>query len=382
METLIAHKNTPDLLAWLSSKTLTAHEKSEAKDLGDAFRAVGFPNYCLKEANGGPGLSIADLIKTLRLVGARCPSLSIMMTMHHHSVAALDIAGSHLKIKDDLLSSISHDKLLLSSAFAEAVPKSNILHSSVKCSEANNGWRINGSKKPCTMANVSDLILIGVSSTKSNDPSHRGVALVSRTAPGISTEKFWPTDILQAADSNKITFTDTPLPADALLLYEKDHPGGEDIKHAVEAAEITALSLFQLMISASYLGVASRLVEISIITQSANASLRSTMIRRLESTAMSLYFLASAIDANRSVAFFDEWFFARCLMARKNAEHQITATLSLSTQALGGMNFLRNDEIRYLLQAGQCIKFHPPASELGDEIIDQVHHALLQAEGI
>lgn len=373
IESQIAKQNSPELLRVLSESDLMTMETGTDEAAAAIFRSYGMPDMLIPTDHGGAGRSILDALPLLRLVGARYPSLSIMMTMHHHTVAAILHAGHGLQCRDKLLSNIVNNHSLVASAFAEARRGANILHSTVTCERRDKQYIIAGNKKPCTMALTSDIVVVGVTAKEANNPEFRGVAIIDRPATGLSAETFWPAEILQAAGSHKIVFDNVSIPMENVLINDGHSPHSKSAAQQVMYAELTALSIFQLMISASYLGMASRLAELCVRKQAGTVSERAGILSCLDSAAFALYNLGSELGEGE----FSEFTLARCLIARRATCMHIEKAVTAAVKTLGGMTYLSSEETRYLTLATKCIEFHPPARELAETVIDGVYKELM-----
>ena len=379
----IVSRTLPGLMSVLKSKTLIEWEEARPIDLADIFRSYSEPGYLIQEAYSGLGNNISDMLKVLNVVGSYCPSLALMMTMHHHSVASINIAGDRLLSKAQLLNNIADDKLLLSSAFAEAIPGADVLRSSVTCEQIGDYYVINGNKKPCTMSSVSDLILVGVKSFTSDNPDHRGVAVVSRHTNGISAEKYWSADILSATDSNKIIFDNVRVPSSQVLICEPEKNDQAETLACVQKAEITALTIFQMMVSASYLGVATKLAHKCLSMMPSENSDKAKIISAIASSGMLIYYLGDQVcNSHFSADSYDELYFSRALAVRKSVQKNISESVGLCLKLLGGNSFVGDEEVRYLFNVVQCLDFHPPGNDLCDLVVGNVLSSLITQGGL
>src|SRR5262245_57154354 len=114
-------------------------EKSGPEALAELFRTSGDPGFLVPTANGGTGASLLTLTKIIRLVAARCPSLSIMMTMHHSTVAPLARGLVPIPCVPEILTTVAAGHALVASAFAESRERADILDSTVECTKLESG---------------------------------------------------------------------------------------------------------------------------------------------------------------------------------------------------------------------------------------------------
>ena len=367
-ETELASRAVPELLRELSASRVMDLEDSGGAALASLFRNHGKPAFLIPRELGGAGGSLVEMAQILRLVGARCPSLSIMMTMHHHSVAAFSRGEIAMPGRARLLQRVAGEGALVSSAFAEGRPGADILDSTVQCTrlDAEQGFRIVGSKKPCSMTHHADFAVVGVAVDLGDGETGRGIALVDRALAGIRTESFWRGELLAATDSHCVVFDGVIVPGDCVLAPREG--GGRGIRErlAVAHAEIALSCLFQLMVSASYLGMASRLIEIALQRQAGTPGQRVEVLSRVEAAAMSVYHLAGMLAQGD----FSGHLLARSILVAHNAGAQVEQAVAESARMLGGGGYLANREAQYLVLASRCFHFHPPSAAVREEIVD------------
>lgn len=363
----------PGLLAVLNSHTLTALEADDGRMLINLLRQYANPGLLVSAALGGSDVSLVSAVRIHRYIGSRCPSLAIMMTMHNHTTYCLTKAMDHsLANKDFLLSQVATDRLVFCSGFAEARPGANILNSSVTCVSNNGHYVINGSKKPCTMADLADIALVGIANPALSAGAARGLLLVENMqAEGITTVPFWPATILTATSSNEMVFHNYQASADNVVLMAA---GDEHTcaKQAIETTELCGLSSFQLLIAASYLGVASRLAELCFAAAPTNSTDLSQLAIELESAALALEGAAALVDSQVPSA----ELVALCVSVRTMVAQAMDRANRLALISLGGMKYLAKEEIRYLLQVSQCLNFHPLSR---NESVDLIQQLMCQA---
>ena len=142
----IASRVMPGLVKALSARDMMDLEASGGEVLARLFREQGEPAFLVPREMGGAGGSLLEMAQVLRVVGARCPSLSIMMTMHHHTVATFSRRGLSLPGGEAFLTRIAGARALVASAFAEGRPGADVLDSTVRCTrlEAGAGCKIVG----------------------------------------------------------------------------------------------------------------------------------------------------------------------------------------------------------------------------------------------
>lgn len=341
----------PGLTERLRSRGLMALEQAEPAELCALFRESGAAALLVPTQAGGMGAAPSDTLAVLRAVGSLCPSLAVMMTMHHHTIATIVQLGGIVPAADELLAAIAANNLLVASAFAEGKPGSAIFNASLKASAVEGGYLLNGSKKPCTMSHGMDVIVAGVAPASGDG---QGFAVIFAEGSGIVRERFWQTPVLAASDSNALVFRDVFVPDDMVLLAEGE--GAEQAAEVAQAASLSGLCWFQLMVGASYLGVASALVE-RLLDRRGVADLQLAQLAiELEGAYQALLGTASLLQQTDAA---DPALYSQALCTRFSVQAAIERASNLAVELLGGMSFIASDEVAYLLAASRAIGFHP-----------------------
>lgn len=363
----VASRVMPGLVAAFARTSLMDLEAGGARALADLFRECGDPGFVVAQELGGRGGRLQELAQVLRVVGARCPSLSIMMTMHHHVVASFARRGIAVRASKALLERVARERTLVGSAFAEGRPGSDVLDSTVRCTPAESGgYRIDGVKKPCTLTHHAGFVVAGVAVELGEDARSRGIALVETSLPGVRPSDFWPGAILASSDSHCLTFDGVVVPDECVLA-----PRGRDTRSggqrlAVAQGEITLSCLFQVLASASYLGMASRLCECVLRRRGGTPSQRVEILGRLETAAMSVYRLGDLLDRHDCSGYF----LGQSMLVALNAGTQIDRAVAACVRALGGSGYLASTEAQYLVLASRCLDFHLPAGPVREQVIE------------
>jgi alkylation response protein AidB-like acyl-CoA dehydrogenase len=346
-------ERVPGLIDELKSKNLEELESGDSTVLTELLRKYKTAGLIIPEEQKGLGMSATEMIDLMQVVGSFSPSLAVLMTMHHHTVATFVAIVDILPNSEMLLESIARDQLMVASAFAEGKENKDIFDSTLLVSSAEDGFKINGSKKPCSMSNSMDIIVAGVGYSDSTGVKRSGVAIISGSEEGIERKQFWKSDILKAADSNEVVFNDVFVTSQMMLLASESD--SEEYAQAVSLAELTGICWFQLLVSASYLGVASGLANRVIKSGKGDFSQLSQIGIELEGAKSTLLGVAGLIERGQ----FNNDTVAKMLFARFSVQHAIIRATDIATEVLGGINFSQSSDIAYLLAASRGICFHP-----------------------
>lgn len=370
----IASRAVPGLMQAFEAGGMMELEQSGGAALAALFREHGAPGFLVPREAGGSGGSLVDLAHVLRYVGSRCPSLAVMMTMHHHSVGGFARANTiPIRGGGALLQRVARERALVASAFSEGRPGTDILDSTVACTRVDAGFALSGVKKPCCMTHTADVAVVGVAAQLEDGGRSRGIALVDMASNGISRSRFWPAEILASTDSHAVTFDGVPVGDDCLLAPRDGGRAATKERLAVAYAEMALSCLFQVMVCATYLGMATRLCELVLRRRGGSASQRVELLSQVETAAMAVYLLAQKVDKGD----FSGHLLGQCVLVTHNTAAQIERVIAGCAKALGGSGYLGSPEARYLVLAGRCLDFHPPSTAVAEQIVDNCYTDLV-----
>jgi alkylation response protein AidB-like acyl-CoA dehydrogenase len=312
------------------------------------FRRLGGPGLLISTRLGGRGASPLQALRAQRAIASRAPSLAVATTMHHLTIATLmEINPNDPGLEGELLESIARGNLYVASGFAEGKTGVSIQMSSLSMERGPDGLIFNGSKKPCSLSGSMNLFSFSTPAPEGMDAGLAAVIIPSDT-PGIERRPFWQSPILAGAESDEVVLHDVCVPEDALLPL-----GGSGRSNAVQDR---GFLWFELLITASYLGIASGLVERALSCGRGGANDRVNLAIDVESAMAALEGIARAMSAGER----GNEQLARMLLVRYAVQDAITRATSLAVELLGGMAFIQSHEVSYLLAASRALSLHPP----------------------
>ncbi|MFY9821263.1 MAG: acyl-CoA dehydrogenase family protein [Thermoanaerobaculia bacterium] len=346
----------PALDAALAGLGLAEMEKPGNPAIG-MFRERGGPGLLIPVEHGGVGAAPLDALRVQFAVGSRAPSLAIATTMHHFSVATI-VEMVAMKLGSGfewmLLEAIAKQKLLVASGFAEGRSGASIMSSFLQVERSGDGFVVNGSKKPCSLAHSMDLLTASMLVARRGGEPELAVAIIPSRTPGIERRPFWTNPILAGAESDEVHLENVAI-QEKLVSY-LGSPG------QLDALQSRGFLWFELLISASYLGIAAGLAERVIQAGKGGAGERAELaieivgaLSALEGVACAM---ARAMAPDNAAASRDE--LARALFVRYTVQRAIRNATSLAVELLGGMAFIGSAEPSYLYAAAHCLVFHPP----------------------
>jgi alkylation response protein AidB-like acyl-CoA dehydrogenase len=342
----------PGLDDTLAAMPLAQLESPDTRGI-QAFREAGGVGLLIPAEHRGRAARPLDAIEIQRAIGSRSPSLAVATTMHHFSAATmLELWRLHQGLGWMLLQAIGEGKLLLASGFAEGVRGQGVLTPTMRARRVDGGVVINGTKKPCSLSRSMDLLTASVL-LSGNGAGHDefAVALVPADAPGVVVEPFWSTSILGGAESDAVRLNEVKV-EDDLLVAVGNVGAGE-----LDRVEVAGFLWFVLLITASYLGIASALVERLLTERRGEASARLAAAMELEVAMSSLAGVALRLEAEGG----DAELLLTAILARYGAQDAINRAVACAVEQLGGMSFIRGEDVSYLACASRALAFHPPA---------------------
>ena len=348
-ERLALERYLPGLDVRLNAQPLLDMERPGNPGIA-AYRELGGAALLIPAEHGGAGAGPLDAIRIHRAIASRSPSLAIAVTMHNFSVATLVEYCFYGDYTVELLRSISAGALLVASGFAEGRSGTSILDPVMRALPVDGGYRINGSKKPCSLSSSMDLLTASVAVAEpGGNGARRAVAIIPSGTPGMARESFWRSWILAGAESDQLTLTDVFVPADQLFFPE--------LESGLDAVEAGGFLWFELLVAASYLGVASALAERVFEGKRGEASERVQLAIDLEGAAAALEGMARAMSAGER----GETILSRALLVRFAVQQAIERASARAAELLGGMAFIGSSDVGYLLAASRALAFHPPS---------------------
>ena len=316
-----------------------------------AFRESGGPGLLIPSEYAGRGANPLEAVRIQRALATRSPSLAVATTMHQFSVVSLvELFRQTMGPEVLLLEAIAKQRLLVASGFAEGRSDSGIFEATMRARRTSQGLVVSGSKKPCSMSRSMNLLTASVMvEDQTGEATEFAVLVIPAESKGIERRPFWQSWVLAGAESDEVILKDVPVPA-RLAWF----PGA-----AVELDPIQTVGFvwFELLITASYLGVASALAERVFANKRGHHAERALLGVELESAMTALEGIARCMvsgDKDREVL-------ARVLLVRYAVEGAIGRASNLAVEMMGGMAFMQSAEISYLLAACRALAFHPPS---------------------
>ncbi len=352
----------PGLDAALAAEPLMSWEARDSKAL-QVYREAGGCGLLVPSEHGGHGVDALTAVRVQRAIGARSPSLAVATTMHHFSVASLaELSGLGTGFEWAVLQAIAEENYYLSSAFAEGNPSTNILAPRVQARRVEGGLLVNGSKRPCSLTWSMDLMSASVAVVdEDGGPERLAIVLIPATDPGISRRRFWESFVLAGAESDEVMLTDVFVP-DVMVFQPADSTMTDPVQGR-------GFLWFELLVAASYIGVASALVERVLEAGRGTPQDRVALVADIESAMAAVEAVASCLPAKDDEDM--ERLLTRSLYVRYGVEAAVARTSMAAAALAGGIAFVSSPDIAYLLAAGRALAMHPPAVGPVSEALDR-----------
>lgn len=339
----------PGLVDSLTKAGIPALE-AESRTGIDIFRERGQTGLFVPTDLGGADVSAHDAISYMFAIGSLAPSLSVVATMHHFSVASLAKCQSDFDdLEKLLLGSVVSDGLLVASAFAEARPNAGMFEPAMTATRDGENWIVNGSKKPCTLSQSMDLLSASITLNGSDDDY--AIMVVPASLPGISTRPFWKAPVLRAAESDEVVLENVVVPDDCIVRPAIDPQTG------IDELQKNGLIWFTMLATASYLGMLGALVERLETSGRADDRVLGQFSVDLSAALSMLEGVAGIVD-EASLDSDDR--LARCLAVRFTIADTMAAVVPRVLEALGGIAFISDETVGVLAASTSALVFHPP----------------------
>ena len=359
MRSLELARDTCDRLHPGLVKSLTAIPLPERERPGspviDLFRECGGAGLLVPAAYGGLGADALDAVRVTRALGSCSPSLGAAATMHNFTAAMLFAlttrVGQPTAAQTELLSRIGPDGLLLASGWAEGRTEQNILNPTLSVTEAEGGFRVSGSKKPCSLSRSMNLLTASAVLPGGDGGDGLAILLIPADSPGITVHPFWSSPILAAAQSDEVRLADVLVPDRLVIRATRDDPG------RLDDLQTAAFVWFELLVTSAYVGVAGALAEPVFDRGRGSVADRSALGTGLESAVALTEGMARAIRDGLA----GDDAVAAVLVTRFAVQRALADAAALAVELLGGIAFIGSPDVSYLAAAVHPLAFHPPS---------------------
>jgi alkylation response protein AidB-like acyl-CoA dehydrogenase len=345
-------------------------ERLEAQSLSDlerrggpglpAFKEAGGPGLLAPKDRGGIGASPLEAIQVQRAIASRSPSVAIGTNMHHLSIASF-VESLEAGYPADapewaLVQGIAENNLLVSSALAEGRSGVSNMLPTVRAERRGEEFVVNGSKKPCSLS--SSMQLFSGTVVIEGDDEHAGdvaFVIVPVGTPGMEVREFWQSDILAGAESDEVRFDDVVVP-EGLVVPTEMQPG-----EAMDPLLIRGWTWFELLMLGAYVGVASGVLERVLVAGKGSPADIGAMGSALEAAMSAAEGVAHRLTGGMDPA----RLLPHALLVRYAVQDAVVSVTNQAADVMGGIAFITDPDIAYLVSAARALAFHPPSRGKG-----------------
>ena len=244
-----------DVLADIAAQAAAADESGtlSAATL-DRLRSSGYFGLPVPEVLQGGGAGLLECAAVQRRLAKADPALAIAANMHLFS---LGMAVEHWRRHRDscglLLESVATQGRIVASAFGEPGLGGALLRSTMQARRVEGGYRLTGTKSPCSLAACCDLICFQM---QADAPPSVMMAVMPAKAQGIRVKQTWDALGMRGSGSDTLMFEDCLVPDE--LIYHRSEPG-------VDNDEVFAAGIvwFCVTTTVTYLGVTDAVRELA-----------------------------------------------------------------------------------------------------------------------
>jgi alkylation response protein AidB-like acyl-CoA dehydrogenase len=331
-----------------------------------ALRAANWPGLAVPKEFSGMGAGLLECCAAQRELAAADPGLAIAANMHLFSVGLM---VEHWRRRADtawlLMEAIATQNRLLASAFAEPQLGGSVVRSTLRARRDGKGWRVSGTKAPCSLAAEADLVCLQLQSEPSVDaPDELLVAMLPTTAPGLLVRETWDAMGMRGSASNTIVLQDCFIPDD-LVFYRA--PVETDLDDVVAAGVVW----FCLTSTAVYAGLAESALAIGRSLQhrlrirhldAVRAELPSyqAVVGDAVSDLLTIEAACAGLAARMDAGADPRDLLPAALAVKQRSVDAIPAVVDRVAEACGGVAYARSAGLERLWRDCQAIRFHPP----------------------
>ncbi|MEL4162835.1 acyl-CoA dehydrogenase family protein [Corynebacterium bovis] len=323
------------------------------KDVADHMRRTGLPGALVPASSGGRGLSAVQALRIAVGLGSASASVAVAFAMHSFSVAT--VASLEEDESRGTLKRVATENLLMCSAFSEGGHGQSLRQPSVAAVRSKDGyWLLNGSKKPCTLAENCDIVTagIGVKSNSSQALHQLAFAVFDRDRDGISSRPFWGNDVIQGAGSDELVFRNVKVSDRDIYLIDSQTAKSDRL-------DILGTAWFTLVLIGGYAGVALATIEqlyrLGRGKTESRAAALAAAAGDIESVLLASETISQSIDTRIG---YDTLY--SILQTRYTLERTLTRHRQELERLAGGSEFIRPSTLTTRTRSTQALQFHPP----------------------
>jgi alkylation response protein AidB-like acyl-CoA dehydrogenase len=204
-----------------------------------------------------------------------------------------------------------------------------------------------------------DYLTASVMLTFPEGGTEMALAIIPADTEGIEVRPLGDSPVLVGSETCEVVLTDVDVPDDYISSLGDPQ--------SLNAALATVFHVFELLISASYVGAASGLVEAVLRQGRGSAAERMELVGDLETAMASLEAVARAATPGDD----DPLGVARALYVRYSAQRTVERVAAHATELLGGTSYMISGFSTTFFTSARAMAFHPPARSAMAEPLDR-----------
>jgi alkylation response protein AidB-like acyl-CoA dehydrogenase len=222
----------------------------------------------------------------------------------------------------------------------------------VRAVRAGEHYLVSGSKKPCSLSGSMDLFSgTVVIEGEDEDAGKIAFAVVPADAEGIERKIFWESPILAAAESDELVFNEVSVHENLVVAMDM-RPGDP-----MDPTLVRGWTWFEVLAISVYIGVVSALVERVLATGKGDPGEIGALGSELEAAMAAVESVAGEVVSETEPS----EVLARSLFVRYAVQEAVVRVANRAADILGGIHFIRDPDIGYLVAAARVMAFHPPS---------------------
>ncbi|MGW0065306.1 hypothetical protein ACWDTT_36025 [Streptosporangium sandarakinum] len=313
------------------------------------FRDNGGLGLVAPSDQRGRGATALDALRVQRALGSRTPSLAVATTWHHLSMAILvGLATPDDDQRSMLVESLAVGNQLVAFGFAEERPGAGILSPAMTATLSPDGLLTSGRTRPCSLARSMDLLAVSVMAPNWEDDRREGIPVVALVPAGLDGMSVGGA----GAGSEQVTLDNALVEPDWLV--RASAPEGQP-----EVILTAGFAWFQLLMTGSYLGAVSALVERVLLDNQVPEAEQVGLLVEAEGAMSAAESVARRIDDGSP----DESTLAESLYVRYCVQDTLARVVPRAVQLLGDLDSMASTEVGHLAACANGLELHPPARD-------------------
>ncbi|MEV6570224.1 acyl-CoA dehydrogenase family protein [Streptomyces sp. NPDC051577] len=324
--------------------------------------AHGYAALPIPREFGGAGASLVEVAAAQRALGMVDPSAAIALNMHAFTVGLMaDYWQRHRDSSWMLLEGIARTGALVASAFAEPGGSPNFMSSRSEAVPTAKGYRVSGTKFPCSLATTATLVCLTARVTGTDDTI---LALCPRSSPGLTVEGEWSSLGMTDSDTAGLVLRDVEL--DDRLVF---HRGPADV---IDDNVISGMVWFAVLLSATYHGVLSGLLDVAYrqVVRARTHGPRTALLGRATRELLTLGGACRQLAADVACgAVAGQAALAAAVGLRASLSDTRDRVLAAVTPVIGSRLYGKGQAAASLLVDSLAVHHHPPSLLTCDDVV-------------